>query len=96
MASVFVMLKKMKRSCLPGLPEYFISLLLRGGQVLAWLRQTAQFALVQETGQRINNMPPVKLLVFLASQGLTTARDEVNEISGLQAVRQDVAAENRR
>ncbi len=39
--------------------------LLRGGQVLAWLRQTAQFALYQKTGQRMQNTYLVKLIVFL-------------------------------
>jgi hypothetical protein len=52
--------------------------LLRGGQVLAWLRQTAQF-----DPQCINNTYPVQLIVFLARQGLTTARDEKCEKSGL-------------
>ncbi|MEO2045574.1 MAG: hypothetical protein ABGX16_03250 [Pirellulales bacterium] len=55
--------------------------LLRVGQVLAWLRQTAQFDL-----QCINNTFPVKLLVFLASQGLTTARDEKCEKSRLEVM----------
>ena len=70
--------------------------LLRGGQVLAWLRQTAQF-----DPQCMNNTYPVKLLVFLARQGLTTARDEKCEKSGLAAtvirrVHQHLPATNRR
>ena len=48
--------------------------LLRGGQVLAWLRQTARF-----DPQCINNTYPVKLIALyqetgLASQRLTIAR----------------------
>ena len=51
-----------------------MSLLLRGGQVLACLRQTSQFA-----PQSIDNTPAGKMLVFLGLQALTTARDEVHE-----------------
>jgi len=54
--------------------------LLHGGQVLTWLRQTAQF-----DPQCINNTYLVKLIVILARQGLTTARDEKCEKSGLEA-----------
>ncbi|MEO2049615.1 MAG: hypothetical protein ABGX16_23910 [Pirellulales bacterium] len=53
--------------------------LLRGGQILAWLRQTAQF-----DHQCMNNTYLAKWLVFLARQGLTTARDEKCEKSGLE------------
>lgn len=52
--------------------------LLHGGQVVGWLRRTAQF-----DPQRIDNTLPVKLFVLLASQPLTTAHDEVSEKCGL-------------
>ena len=41
-------------------------------------RQTAQF-----DPHRINNTYPVELIVVLASEPLTTARDETHEIFGL-------------
>ena len=52
--------------------------LLRDDQVLAWQRQPAQFVLV-----RIDNTPPVKLLVFLARQALTITRHDACEKCGL-------------
>jgi hypothetical protein len=61
-----------------GLARISHTFLLRGGQVLAWLRQTAQF-----DPQCMDNTYPVKLIVFLARQGLTTARDEKCEKSRL-------------
>ena len=64
-----------------GLAHISHTFLLRGDQVLAWPRQTAQF-----DPQCINNTYPVKLLVFLARQGLTTARDEKCEKSGLEDI----------
>ena len=62
-----------------GLTRISHTFLLHDGQVLAWLRQTAQF-----DPQRMHNTHPVKLLVFLARQGLTIARDEKCEKSGLE------------
>ena len=64
--------------CFNHLARISHTLLLHGGQVPAWLRQTAQF-----NPPRISNTYPVKLLVFLAGQALTTARDEECEKSGL-------------
>ena len=55
--------------------------LLRDDQVLAWQRQPAQFVLV-----RIDNTPPVKLLVFLARQALTITRDDACEKYGLARI----------
>ena len=52
--------------------------LLRDDQVLAWLRQRSAIR-----PRRINKTPPGKLLVFLARQALTIARDNACEKCGI-------------
>lgn len=63
---------------------FLTRLLLRGSQVHVWQRQASQF-----DPQRMDNTLGVKWFAFLASQGLTTVRQELREKSGLEVRARD-------